>query len=312
MAAVLLGPSPPIPEEDDDHEEDDHKDSISASIGDMIDEMFTSNIEFALREHRFDVSLLHSSRQGLPSQWQNYSEEGNQFLSVCFSMNVGSETETHLTGQVPWPVCHLLNWYMLAYPDLFVDKNVIEIGAGVGLSGLLLAEMDVARNVLITDGQDEIMDNLQANVLRATQRGRKVAVQQLRWENEDEIASAVRQLEGSVDIIIGADILAYTLGVPKTPLMAGRELMRLSAARNPFFIVAYHTRFGTHHLEKVKAVAAELGMTMYEIDVREFLPKPAPQPLDIFSIWHSKIEEDPKKHEEASPGVMLLKFELQR
>jgi hypothetical protein len=293
----------------------------SRSLGDLMDDMFTSNVEFALREQIFDPSLLATSR--LRARAGGGGGGGN--LSVWYNMNIGAETETHLTGQIPWPVCHLLNWYILARPELFEGKSVVEIGAGVGLTGLLLAEMDIARAVHITDGQDEIMANLRANGKLAADRGRRVTVSQLRWESAEDRAAAVAHMDGCVDIILGADILAYTLGVPKTPLLAGKELMRLSSCDDPVFIVAYHTRFGMHHLDGVRAAAAELGMDMSEINVRNFLPRPAPPPLDIFSIWDGAADWTQEEEEEvaaaaakeeeeegtaAMPEVMLLEFRL--
>ena len=282
------------------------------SLGDLMDDMFTSNVEFALREQAFDLTLLSTSRIG---PRRGGGRDGK--LSVSYNMNIGSETETHLTGQIPWPVCHLLNWFMLAHPNLFDGKSVVEIGAGVGLSGLVLAEMDIARAVHITDGQDEIMANLKANGKLAADKGRRVSVSQLRWESAEDRAAAVAHMGGCIDIVIGADILAYTLGVPRTPLLAGKELMRLSSCDDPVFIVAYHTRFGSHHLEGVRTAAAELGMEMSEINVRDFLPRPAPPPLDIFCIWDgenadAEAGEDPANDTPASlPEVMLLKFRLQ-
>ena len=81
------------------------------SLGDLMDDMFTSNVEFALREQAFDLTLLSTSRIG---PRRGGGRDGK--LSVSYNMNIGSETETHLTGQIPWPVCHLLNWFMLAHP----------------------------------------------------------------------------------------------------------------------------------------------------------------------------------------------------
>ena len=316
-AEVVVGAAAPAPPASDKNSDDDE---AATTLGSLMDDMFDACIEFAPRTVVYDRSLLArrqpdddaaadgdggaagdtsaTAAPPTPSSSLPVPPSPPQRLAVTFSASLAACTDAHLTGQIPWPVQHLLNWYLLAHPHRFAGKRVVELGAGVGLSGLVLGEMGVAERVLITDGQDEVMPNLRQNGAAASARGvAGVSVARLRWESDADKAAAVAKLGGRVDVVIGADILAYTLGVPKLPLECGRDLLLASEAHvdrkddDACMLIAYHTRFGTVHLDGVRAAADELGMVMEELDL-SFLPQPPPPPLDIFR-----------------PGeVMLLRF----
>lgn len=63
-----------------------------------------------------------------------------------------------------WEAGWFLAEYILAYPEFFRDRCVLELGAGVGFSGLVLAACTRPRRVLLSDYAPNVMQNLRYNV----------------------------------------------------------------------------------------------------------------------------------------------------
>eukprot|EP00854_Cymbomonas_tetramitiformis_P018511 gene18511-22097_t len=80
------------------------------------------------------------------------------------------------------------------------DKRVLELGAGVGLAGIALAAMGIAKEVVLTDGNPTCVDVLQENLERNNAKyGRTMTrAEVLHW---DRIATGSTKY----DVIIAAD-----------------------------------------------------------------------------------------------------------
>jgi calmodulin-lysine N-methyltransferase len=85
-------------------------------------------------------------------QRNNADVELNDF-TVSQQHNVDS------TGLVcMWPAEEILTYFCVLHPDLFRKKRVIELGAGYGLAGLAIAACTEASEVLLTDGNPQVVD----------------------------------------------------------------------------------------------------------------------------------------------------------
>lgn len=63
------------------------------------------------------------------------------------------------TGLVcPWPSEEVLAFYCLSHVDKFRSKRVIELGSGYGLAGLVIAVATEALEVVISDGNPQVVD----------------------------------------------------------------------------------------------------------------------------------------------------------
>ncbi|OQS01488.1 hypothetical protein ACHHYP_00726 [Achlya hypogyna] len=68
-------------------------------------------------------------------------------------------------GMKLWEAGFFLAEYALAHPNVFAHKRVIELGAGAGFTGLVLAANHPApAHVLVTDYAPEVLQNLRYNV----------------------------------------------------------------------------------------------------------------------------------------------------
>eukprot|EP00058_Branchiostoma_floridae_P012852 XP_002598340.1 hypothetical protein BRAFLDRAFT_119185 [Branchiostoma floridae] len=64
-----------------------------------------------------------------------------------------------LSGQRLWPAAKLLALLMHHNPDILEGaKNVIELGAGLGVVGIAAAKMAGHAKVMITDGEDSVVE----------------------------------------------------------------------------------------------------------------------------------------------------------
>lgn len=111
-------------------------------------------------------------------------------------------TDHDLTGQVVWPAALVLVQHVITETSKFSGKEVLELGAGVGLTGLVTAHM--AQNVVLSDYHDVVLKALGKNVEHSGLSN--VACAKLRWgENLREF----KEEHGEFDILMGSDIVFW-------------------------------------------------------------------------------------------------------
>lgn len=84
------------------------------------------------------------------------------------------------TGNQHWPSGTVLARLLLEQPHLVQGRCVVDLGAGCGLAGLAAAAIG-AKQVVLTDGDDETLQNLEHNV--ANSGSDQVRVRLLRWQD---------------------------------------------------------------------------------------------------------------------------------
>eukprot|EP00850_Spirogloea_muscicola_P013517 SM000092S24485 [mRNA] locus=s92:230783:232892:+ [translate_table: standard] len=75
---------------------------------------------------------------------------------------LAASTDYDLTGQIVWPGAELLATHLAASPGELAGAAVLELGAGVGLVGLLCARW--CSKVVMTDHNDVVLKVLQSNI----------------------------------------------------------------------------------------------------------------------------------------------------
>ncbi|KAL5173132.1 Calmodulin-lysine N-methyltransferase [Glycine soja] len=63
-----------------------------------------------------------------------------------------------------WPSEDVLALYCLSHEDIFRSKKVIELGSGYGLAGFVIAAATEATEVVISDGNSQVVDYTQRNI----------------------------------------------------------------------------------------------------------------------------------------------------
>eukprot|EP00033_Pygsuia_biforma_P005138 GCRY01005642.1.p1 GENE.GCRY01005642.1~~GCRY01005642.1.p1 ORF type:complete len:232 (-),score=30.30 GCRY01005642.1:34-729(-) len=141
----------------------------------------------------------------------DYIEKTETFsddTSVNYLVSEAKCTDHDLTGQILWPACHVLCEFMAENRPLFQNQKIIELGSGVGLTGLLAAHY--ASEMLLTDGVDLVVDLLRRNIDLNEQIKNKCQAFELEWGSEN--AKTFQSAHGEVDCIIAADVV-YDAGV---------------------------------------------------------------------------------------------------
>ncbi|KAH7560780.1 hypothetical protein JRO89_XS10G0100600 [Xanthoceras sorbifolium] len=132
---------------------------------------------------------------------------GSQVLEL-FCLQSAS-TDFDLTGQLVWPGAMLLNDYLSKNAELLHGSSVIELGSGVGVTGILCSRF--CRNVALTDHNDEILKKNTELQTSSDNANNRLAVEKLEWGNFDQTNQILQKYSGGFDIILGADIyILYT------------------------------------------------------------------------------------------------------
>lgn len=185
---------------------------------------------------------------------------------LCSTMSC---TSHDLTGQIVWPASELLSWYLVKNLDVFKDKHVIELGAGCGLAGLLIAQ--VAKSVLITDGNDVVMRLLQRN--KEHLKLSNVIAKKLMWGMREEIIQLLQTPETFPEYIIGADIILWPAQV-KSLVFTLRWLLYcgLKYYESPKAFISYVVRAHST-TDLFLKTANDFGLQIIHHSRNEFVPE---------------------------------------
>lgn len=110
------------------------------------------------------------------------------------------------TGLRTWEAAVYLTHYLWHHQDDIIDRRVLELGAGTGLVGLLIAKWGVADEVFISDGTSSLIERMGDSMALNNINADHIHFQRL-WWGEDECTEPI-------DTIVGADITYDALVVP--------------------------------------------------------------------------------------------------
>ncbi|RLN50895.1 hypothetical protein BBJ29_001555 [Phytophthora kernoviae] len=102
--------------------------------------------------------------------------------------SVNSEATHHVSFTIPiglklWEAGWMLAEYAIAHESDFRGRNVLELGAGVGFTGMVLGCICPASRIVLTDYAPNVMQNLRYNVeINASKFLCPVDVQTLDWD----------------------------------------------------------------------------------------------------------------------------------
>eukprot|EP01102_Stenamoeba_stenopodia_P019531 TRINITY_DN7409_c0_g1_i2.p1 TRINITY_DN7409_c0_g1~~TRINITY_DN7409_c0_g1_i2.p1 ORF type:complete len:395 (+),score=76.01 TRINITY_DN7409_c0_g1_i2:208-1392(+) len=111
-------------------------------------------------------------------------------------------------GLVMWEAGYLLSEFIIYHPELFDNKRCLELGSGVGLSGIALSLFAKPTSVVFTDYSDPVLDNIEANLLindLCERTNLPIYVCDLDWEEVKTEEDLDRF--GDVDVLIAADVV---------------------------------------------------------------------------------------------------------
>ncbi|CAL4938494.1 unnamed protein product [Urochloa decumbens] len=118
-------------------------------------------------------------------------------------MEASNKYNIDTTGLVCcWPSEEVLAYYCINHSDVFRAKKVLELGSGYGLAGLVIAACTNADEVVISDGNPQVVGYIQKNIsINAETFGEtKVKSMILHWDKEQ-----ASEMLNTFDIIVASD-----------------------------------------------------------------------------------------------------------
>ena len=182
----------PLPTHRSQHEEEDNEDELSLAFFEL------ANVRFV--GYRLDdPKLIRKKRK----------KTTDSPLSIVVRQDP-SACGQH-TGGIVWETSYLLISYLLSRQN-FLGRT-LEVGAGCGLLGQVLAGSGWAQNVVLTESAEvmvNLLNNIEQNKSTLCRKGRELAVgRQLDWEHpERDMERHPKDLRPhSFDTIVGTDVV---------------------------------------------------------------------------------------------------------
>ncbi|CAH1270555.1 METTL21A [Branchiostoma lanceolatum] len=176
----------------------------------------------------------------------------------------GSESATYAeTGQVVWPASVVLSHYLLQHSHLVQSRSVLELGAGVGLPGLVAAKLTKEPSaVVLTDHTEVILELLQKNTeanFTGDTDGPKAAL--LNWGADLE---EFKKTHGTFDLILGADIIYWTEQEGMAEPLFQTVSTLLSKKADAMFVLCHHNR-SAQMSKSIRDIAGKFNLLCAEV-----------------------------------------------
>ncbi|KAK3326963.1 putative methyltransferase-domain-containing protein [Cercophora scortea] len=203
---------------------DEH--GISESLMSRLAHLLSMSMpsEVTAAQQRCHVSYHQSLLEGK-------DDEDEAQITVLESRNLISHAGT--TGLRTWEAALHLGQYLCLHPSVVRGKRVLELGAGTGYLAMLCARYLGAEHVIVTDGSEDVIENLPDNFALNGLRGSDgISAMRLMWGPGPLGTEGVgRGGEGwigkqKVDVVLGADI-TYDVDVIEALVATLQELVGL-------------------------------------------------------------------------------------
>ncbi|XP_022985666.1 protein N-lysine methyltransferase METTL21A [Cucurbita maxima] len=155
-----------------------------------------------------------------------------------------ASTDFDLTGQLVWPGALLMNNYLSKHAHLLQGCSIIELGSGVGITGILCSKF--CHKVVLTDHNEEVLKILKQNIQLHSSpesfgNSTGLVAEKLEWGNSDQITQVIDKYSGGFDLILGADICFQQSSVPLL-FETAEQLLQVRGRGKCKFILAYVSR----------------------------------------------------------------------
>lgn len=177
---------------------------IEAVGAEPHDELVAELVEFVVDARLVDTTLRpddlhHVSYTVVPlSQGTKTDASPSPRIVTCRVASVINEV-----GLKIWEAGWYLTEYIVTHPSVFANQTVLELGAGVGFTGLALAAAAAPKRVILSDYSAMVMQNLRYNAeVNAPTFRCPVDVVTLDWETWDPSVDAT---DLRPDILLAGD-----------------------------------------------------------------------------------------------------------
>jgi len=219
------------------------------------------------------------------------SERSFSFAAHTLTIRDASAVDAGLGWRV-WAAAPALCRLLLQAPELVAGKTVLELGAGVGLCGLLAAALGAAR-VQLTDTAS-LLPALRVNMAANVSSCPDVSCSVLDWDDE---ACATEPLLAAhrAELLLGSDVLYDLSHATALPCVIARRLapggtaLLVCGARFPAVLDVFHASLPAARLVGVRMqLPTQPGGGEEGEDASVTM---TPVQLECWRIWHDTEKE---------------------
>ena len=176
-----------------------------------------------------------------------------------------------MTGQVIWPASYLLVHYLMNVRESLQNEDVLEVGSGTGITGLVAAIC--SKSVVVTDYNDIVLELLDHNARENTVPGSKCVCKKLDWTEESSRATFPAH---SYKLIIGSDVVYWYNMI--IPLLETVDYL-LSLEPGSRFILAFKHRAANTEAHLFEEAQTRFKFTVEDVPMESFVPESEREPL---------------------------------
>lgn len=164
---------------------DDQKQLLDETVGLSILQQYPLQVRYVVRFLRHIIDTLERNQQEIhddlyttlcdyQSKSDNLAEYSFKHYRIENQITKSVETiilkENHnkisqgTTGLNVWESALALSEFAIAHSDEFQNKHILELGAGTGLSSLIIAKCCSPKSITLSDGNDKVIAYLKENV----------------------------------------------------------------------------------------------------------------------------------------------------
>lgn len=129
--------------------------SLQTSNTEVDEDLFTMFFDY-LNEETTITDGAQQTQDSLP--FCSYSVPGLPVVTFRLSRQLNP------VGLATWPAGFMLTELALYRPEIFENKRILELGAGVGITGIAVAKWMTVEKLVMTDYLGSVLDNLSHNV----------------------------------------------------------------------------------------------------------------------------------------------------
>lgn len=170
-----------------------------------------------------------------------------------------------MTGQVIWPASYLLVHYLAHIRQLLANEDVLEVGSGTGITGLVAAFC--SKSVIVTDYNDIVLELLDHNARENAVPGSKCVCKKLDWTQE---SSRLTFPAHSYKLIIGSDVVYWYNMI--VPLLETVDYL-LSMEPGSRFILAFKHRAANTEAHLFQEAQNRFHFDIEDVPAESFVPE---------------------------------------
>lgn len=210
----------------------------------------------------------------LGNKWL-YQISAQQFQLECLSTNL---TAGDSTGLRAYSGSHVAIRLLSAYPFLLKDKNIAELGCGIGVFGLVGTHLSEPSLLVLTDGEARGSSIVEKNIEHTNHESKAhylprvpTYYQQLKWGDADGIHAMLSLCKLSLkpskhfDIVLGCELMYFNTDVE----LLIQTVHSLTDSKGLFI---HSHLFRAHHQEQqLIDILSAHNWTTLEIPHKEFI-----------------------------------------